>query len=150
VIEDQEGACDLIVFKGGVDKFEPLLTEDRIVLVGGDLDRKDDGRPTILVRTVEEFTASQEEIEAANVAADKEAAGITVRVPSEGVPGTVLEDLRDLLAANPGKSPVTLQLPGKDGVRTIRLGDEMRVNVSPGLRSELEGLLGAGSFAQAA
>ena len=150
VIEDQEGACDLIVFKGGVDKFEPILTEDRIVLISGDLDRKDDGRPTILVRSVEEFSASEEEIAAANVAAEKEAAGITVKVPAQGVPGTVLEDLRDLLAANPGKSPVTLQIPGKEGMRTIRLGDEMRVNVSPGLRSELEGLLGVGSFAQAA
>ena len=150
VLEDQEGACDLIVFKTGVEKVGEFLVEDRIVLVNGDLDRKDDGRPTILVRAVKDFEPSQEEIDSAEEAAQRVEEGITVRVPAHGVPGSALEDLKDLLSSNPGSSPVTLELPGPQGVRVIRLSDDMKVNASAGLRGQIEALLGAGSFAQAA
>ncbi|MCX6394512.1 MAG: DNA polymerase III subunit alpha [Solirubrobacterales bacterium] len=150
VLEDQEGACDLLIFKKGVEKLGHLLEEDRILIVNGELDRKDEGRPTILIREVKEFEPTEDEIRDAEAAAEVEEAGITVRVPASGVAGQVLDDLKDLLAANPGGSPVTLELPAKDGIRTIVLGDDMKVNASPGVRSQIEALLGVGSLAEAA
>ena len=150
VLEDQEGACDLIVFKTAVERLGDLLSEDRIVLVSGELDRKDEGRPTVLVRDVKEFAPSESEIEAAEEAAQQEAAGITVAVSGSTVTGSVLDELKDLLASNPGRSPVTLSIQSESGSRLVQLGDGYRVQASDRLRREIEGLLGSDPLAKAA
>ena len=51
----------------------------------------------------------------------------------------VLEDLKHVLGTFPGRSEVVIEL--SDG-RRVRLGSEFRVEASPGLRAELEHLLG--------
>jgi hypothetical protein len=51
----------------------------------------------------------------------------------------VLEDLKGVLGTFPGRSEVVIELSDE---RRVRLGSEFRVEPSPGLRAELEHLLG--------
>ena len=64
--------------------------------------------------------------------------------------GSVLDELKDLLASNPGRSPVTLSIQSESGSRLVQLGDGYRVQASDRLRREIEGLLGSDPLAKAA
>jgi hypothetical protein len=50
-----------------------------------------------------------------------------------------IEDLKSLLVNFPGGSEVVIELSDR---RSVRLGQEFRVEPTPGLRAELEHLLG--------
>jgi hypothetical protein len=51
----------------------------------------------------------------------------------------VIDDLKSVLGTFPGSSEVVIELSDE---RRVRLGSEFRVEPSPGLRAELEHLLG--------
>ena len=54
-----------------------------------------------------------------------------------------VQRLREILAANPGDSPVLLTLIGPDKETDLRLGDEFRCDARNGLFAELRILFGA-------
>ena len=53
--------------------------------------------------------------------------------------------LRDLLTEHPGDVPVTLEMQLRDRVVRIAIGEKYKIQLSPTLRSSIEGLLGPGS-----
>jgi DNA polymerase-3 subunit alpha len=151
VLEDTEGSCDLLVFPRGVEKIGEGLDADRIVLVKGRLDLKDSGRATVLVSSVKDFAPSQEEIRAADEAAVEAAPeGFDLEIDEAMIHSGLVSDLKDLLANHPGSTPVTLRVTGGSSQRLIQLGDDLRVSSGPGLRAELESLLGSDVAANAA
>jgi DNA polymerase III alpha subunit len=154
-LDGTDGSCDLLVFPNAVERLEPKLEPDAIVLVKGKLDLGDSDRggqrPTILVSSVEPFAPSVAEIAAADqAAAEAPPEGLILRIESESLPAEQLEALRDLIDSNPGTSMLTLSLVGASGERSFSLGDAMRVSNEAGFRAELESLFGRGSLAQAA
>lgn len=154
-LDGTDGSCDLLVFPRQVEKLEPILQQDAVLLVKGKLDLGDADRggqrPTILVSSLEPFNPTEEEIAAADqAAADAPPDGIVVRIEADSLPAATLDQLRDVLISHPGKSPVTLSLVGGGGERSFTLGDDFRVSNEAGLRSELEVMFGRGSLGQAA
>jgi hypothetical protein len=63
---------------------------------------------------------------------------LRVQVDAQRLSDGAIVDLRDLLSTSPGESEVVLELAD----RQLRLGPQFRVEPSPGLRAELEHLLG--------
>ena len=140
-LDDLEGQVEIIVFGSALEKFEGTLAVDAIVLVRGRVDQKEEGRTTVVAQSVEPFRPDPEELARARAAA-LEAANpkpLHVRLGDGCRFAAVLEDLKHVLGTFPGRSEVVIEL--SEG-RRVRLGSEFRVEASPGLRAELEHLLG--------
>ena len=140
-LDDLEGQVEIIVFGSALEKFEGSLTVDAIVIVRGRVDQKEEGRTTVVAQSVEPFRPDPEELARAH-AAVMEAAHpkpLHVRLGDGCRFAAVLDDLKHVLGTFPGRSEVVIEL--SDG-RRVRLGSDFRVEASPGLRAELEHLLG--------
>ena len=74
--------------------------------------------------------------------ADDEADPVIVDLPTSACTDGVLARLKSLLSLHPGTLRVHIQLLAEDATTRVRLGDEFRVDGSPGFLSELRGLLG--------
>jgi DNA polymerase-3 subunit alpha len=140
-LDDLEGQVELIVFGSALEKFEGSLAVDSIVLVRGRVDQKEEGKTTVVAQSVEPFRPDAEELARAHVAALEAARSrpLHVRLGDGCRFPAVLEDLKSVLVTFPGRSEVVIELSDD---RRVRLGNEFRVEPSPGLRAELEHLLG--------
>jgi DNA polymerase-3 subunit alpha len=140
-LDDLEAQVEVIVFGSALEKFEGALAVDSIVTVRGRVDQKEEGRTTVVAQSVDEFRPDAEELARAHVAALEAAHAkpLHVRIGDGCRFAAVLEDLKGVLGTFPGRSEVVIELSDE---RRVRLGDEFRVEPSPGLRAELEHLLG--------
>jgi len=66
-----------------------------------------------------------------------------VRTPSHTFQdAVVMTELKRILKNYPGQAEVTFRVQTVGGEQLMRLGDDWRVSIEPGLRSELRELLG--------
>ncbi|MGI8557043.1 MAG: DNA polymerase III subunit alpha [Solirubrobacteraceae bacterium] len=139
-LDDLEGQIELIVFGGSLEKLAGSLEVDRIVLVRGRVDHKD-GQSCVVAQSVEAFAPDAAEVERARIAAVEAATPkpLHVQVGTEPLSADLLAELRHLLSSSPGRSEVVLEFSAQ---RALQLGEEYRVEPSPGLRAQLESLLG--------
>jgi DNA polymerase-3 subunit alpha len=139
-LDDLEGTIEILVFGGSLEKLEGNLTVDEIVLVRGRVDHKE-GQSCVVAQTVEPFCPGAADIERARLATVTAALPrlLHVQVEAQRLSSDALVDLRHLLSTFPGESEVVLELSAD---RRLRLGAGYRVEPSPGLRAELEHLLG--------
>ncbi len=137
VLEDLEGGVESLVFPETYKKVAARLAEDQIVLVKGRAEVQDEGKARLLVSELLP-------LEQAKLA---EARYVTVRVPINGWNRSVGERLRDILDAHRGDCPVTLELvrPGSYAV-AVAPSAAYRVRPDPGLKQEVEALLGPGAL----
>ena len=136
IVEDLEGAIEVMFFPSAYQQVAAHLHEDRIVLVKGRLDRREDVPKLIAMEM------SLPDLESA------EARGpviITLAV-SRCVP-PVVDRLKEVLAAHPGTVEVHLQLQSGGRTTVMRLDDGLRVRPSPALFGDVKALLGQGSVA---
>jgi DNA polymerase-3 subunit alpha len=140
-LDDLEGQVEVIVFGSALEKFEGSLAVDSIVIVRGRVDQKEEGRTSVVAQSVEDFRPDAEELARAHVATLEAAHAkpLHVRLGDGCRFAAVLEDLKSVLVTFPGRSEVVIELSDQ---RRVRLGSEFRVEPSPGLRAELEHLLG--------
>jgi DNA polymerase-3 subunit alpha len=138
-LDDLEGTVEILVFGGSLEKLEVNLAVDEIVLVRGRVDHKEGGT-CVVAQSVDPFCPAPEEVERARAAAVEDAVPkpLRVQVDAQRLSDDAIVDLRDLLSTSPGKSEVVLELSDWQ----LCLGPEFRVEPSPGLRAELEHLLG--------
>ncbi len=128
-LEDLGGTVEVMVFPRTMTEHGHKLEDDRIVLVRGRLDGRDDV-PKLICQDVEVF-------ETAGIA---EARPVRVRLPIEAVRETTIDELKALLSAHPGDSEVFLHLGDR---QILRLPDDYSVDPASGLVAELRVLLGA-------
>jgi DNA polymerase-3 subunit alpha len=140
-LDDLEGQVEIIVFGSALEKLEGSLAVDSIVTVRGRVDQKEEGKTAVVALAVEPFRPDAEQIASARAAAIEAAHArpVHVRVADAARFATVLDDLKSVLVTFPGRSEVVIELSDE---RRVRLGSEFRVEPSPGLRAELEHLLG--------
>jgi DNA polymerase-3 subunit alpha len=138
-LDDLEGTVEILVFGGSLEKLEVNIAVDEIVLVRGRVDHKEGGT-CVVAQSVDPFAPAPEEVERARAAAVEDAVPkpLRVQVDAQRLSDDAIVDLRDLLSTSPGKSEVVLELAGSQ----LCLGADFRVEPSPGLRAELEQLLG--------
>jgi DNA polymerase-3 subunit alpha len=140
-LDDLEAQVEIIVFGSALEKFEGSLAVDSIVTVRGRVDQKEEGRTAVVAQSVEPFRPDAEEIARAHTVVSEAARArpLHVRLGDTYRFAAVLEDLKSVLVTFPGRSEVVIELSDE---RRVRLGSEFRVEPSPGLRAELEHLLG--------
>jgi DNA polymerase-3 subunit alpha len=140
-LDDLEAQVEIIVFGSALEKLEGTLAVDSIVTVRGRVDQKEEGRTSVVAQSVEEFRPDAEQLARAHAAVLEAAHAkpLHVRIGDGCRFATVLDDLKSVLVTFPGRSEVVIELSDE---RRVRLGSEFRVEPSPGLRAELEHLLG--------
>jgi DNA polymerase-3 subunit alpha len=136
-LEDLEGSVETLVFPEAYKKAAGRLADDQVVLVKARAEVQDDGRAKLLASEVLP-------LEQAKLA---DARYVTIRVPVMAWEREKGERLRDILGAHRGDCPVTLELvrPGSWEV-AVAPSARYRVRPDPGLREEVEALLGPGSL----
>ena len=130
-LEDLGGAMEVMVFPKTMAEHGHKLEDDRIVLVKGRVDRRDD-LPKLICREVEVLEVSQLE----------QARPVRVRLPVESIREETIEELKVLLVAHPGDSEVYLHLGDS---QVLRLPNDFSVDPASGLVGEIRVLLGADS-----
>ncbi len=130
-LEDLEDKVEVLVFPRAMDEHGPKLADDAVVMVRGRLDAREDG-----VR----FFANEVDL----VASDRQDAPLRVNLAPEHQNDRRLSDLKSVLLAHPGGSPVELLLGGR---RVARLPADFAVDTANGLPAELRELLGADAIA---
>ncbi|HEX5016436.1 MAG TPA: OB-fold nucleic acid binding domain-containing protein, partial [Actinomycetes bacterium] len=135
-LEDLEGAIEVMFFPTTYQQVAAHLHEDRIVLVKGRLDRRDE-IPKLIAMEL-----SLPELEAV------EARGpVVITLPVARCVPPVVDRLKEVLGAHPGTVEVHLQLQSGGRTTVMRLDDGLRVRPSPALFGDVKALLGQGSVA---
>lgn len=139
ILEDMSGSVEVIFFPQTVKNApEGLLSEDRIVLVKGRIDMRDE-KPKIVAAEV--------------LAPDLSEASrpLRIRMAASACTPDRLEELKVVLGAHPGPSPVLLHLvSGSNRTTILRLGGGYTVELRNGLFAEVRSLLGADAIVESA
>ena len=138
-LDDLEGQVELLVFNSAYAANAEKVDVDKIVIVRGRVDKKEEGEIKLVAQEVEAFEPSAEEIaEAAeSAAAEPIVRRLTIQV-APGVPETFLEDLREVVSHHRGDYELLLAV----GERRLLLGPDWRVSADGACRAELAGLTG--------
>jgi DNA polymerase-3 subunit alpha len=134
VLEDLEAAVDVMIFPKTMIEYGPLLAEDAIVCVRGRLDTRDDAPKIVAV-----------EIARPELVVDG-GPPVRIRLPVGHAVASRIDELKRILQAHPGESPVLLHLEGDDKTTVLRLGADFCVDARNGLYAEIRMLLGPNSI----
>jgi DNA polymerase III subunit alpha len=139
-LDDLEGQVELLVFNSAYAANADKVDVDRIVIVRGRVDHKEEGETKLVAQDVEAFEPTPEEVLAAAelAAVEPVVRRITIQV-SPDVPETFLEDLREIVSHHRGEHELMLSV----GERQLLLGPDWRVSDDGACRAELAGLTGA-------
>ena len=125
-LEDLGGSIEVMVFPRTMQEHGPKLADDAIVLIRGRVENRDD-MPKFFVQDIE-------------VVEDRSgSAPVRVKLAPQFQKESYIADLKSILAAHPGDSPVELHLSGK---QVLRLPADYSVNNANGVIAELRVLLG--------
>ncbi|HEY6732019.1 MAG TPA: DNA polymerase III subunit alpha [Solirubrobacterales bacterium] len=151
-LDDVEGQVEMLVFKADEAESAAVIQPDAIVLVRGRLDHKDRGETKLVVQEAQRFEPDEAEIASAAKTVSKVTAlpsgplQVSVDVKKLRKPG-LMEELRSLFEDHKGEADVHLVMQTSDGPKELKVGEGLRVQVSPHLRYELHQLLGPDALA---
>ena len=128
VLEDLTDGVETMVFPRTFADYGHLLEDDRIVIVRGRVDKRDD-QPKLMAQTIEVLNADQL----------GSAPPLRLAINPHQLSDHMIDQLKQVLIQHRGDSPVYLHL-SED--KAIRLSDEFCVDASNGLVPELRVLLG--------
>jgi DNA polymerase-3 subunit alpha len=133
MLEDLEGAVEVLFFPATYETCAIHLAEDAIVLVRGRIDRREDTPRFIAMEvTIPDLTEGPR-------------GPVIVTMPAQRCTPPVVEKLREILATHPGRTEVHLELQSGTRKRVLRLDERLRVAPTPALMGDLKALLGPGS-----
>ena len=137
-LDDLEAQVEMLVFNSAYAANSDKVDVDKVVIVRGRVDHKEQGETKLVAQEVEVFEPTHEEVDRARAAALPigPAPRITLRI-SESVPASFLEDLKDRVSHYPGDHELALLV----GDRTLVLGEGYRVSPSR-FCADLDGLTG--------
>jgi DNA polymerase-3 subunit alpha len=140
-LDDLEGSVEMLVFNSAYSANADKIGDDKVLIVHGRVDHKEQGETKLVVQEVEVFEPTPEEVERAKVEAAEAAVAppkrITLSVPG-GVAASFLEELKDVVHHNRGDHELMLLI----GERRLVLGPDYRVSATSECRAELAGLMG--------
>ncbi len=144
-LDDLEGSVEILVFGKALAEHEAALAVDQVVLIRGRVNHKEAGKTCVVVQSVNKFAPSEQEIERANsearatsVARAAVAQPVRLQVDATRLPASAIEDVKDIIQTNHGPAEVILKMITSAGTRMLRLGENYRVQHTPGVRAELE------------
>ncbi len=135
-LEDLEGAIEVMFFPTTYQVVAPHLLEDRIVVVRGRLDRREEVPKLVAM-----------EMTVPDLDGEERRGPVVINLPASRCVPPVVDGLKEVLAAHPGVIEVHLALQTGSRTTVMRLDDRLRVNPSPALFGDIKALLGQGSVA---
>jgi DNA polymerase III subunit alpha len=129
-LDDPTGSAEVVVFNSAYQAARELCVADRILVVKGRIDHKQQGETKVIAQEVTAFEA---------VAERKE---VRFALDAREAPAGVIRELTRLVREFPGESPVYLSLDTSEGPKTYALGPEFRVRPDPDFLAEAKALLG--------
>ena len=129
-IEDLAGAIDVMFYAKSYAAHAMSLVEDRIVIVRGRIDKKDE-QPKVMALDI-----STPDISAAPTGP------LVISMETVRCTPPVVDRIKEILRSHPGKREVHLKLDDGRKSLTMKIGDELRVTASPSLSADLKAILG--------
>ncbi|MDP1720178.1 MAG: DNA polymerase III subunit alpha [Candidatus Nanopelagicaceae bacterium] len=127
-IEDLEGSLEALFFSNTYTQYALTLTEDRVVIIRGKADRREDQlRFTALEMTIPDVTQGP-------------AGPLVIKMPIAQCTPPIVDRLREILRTHPGNRDVHLQLDDQGKSTEMKL--DARVTASPSLSADLKEILG--------
>ncbi|TAK71200.1 MAG: DNA polymerase III subunit alpha [Actinomycetota bacterium] len=130
-LEDLEGSIEVVVWPPTYQLVGTTLATDTVILVRGEVDRRDDGAVTL---KTQEITIPE--------LAEAGGGPVTLTLASTRCTLPVVERLKEILATHPGTTEVHLLLQNGPRTTVLRLDDRLRVTPTPALYGDLKALLG--------
>jgi DNA polymerase-3 subunit alpha len=127
-LEDLTDVVETMIFPRTFGDYGHLLEDDRIVIIRGRVDNRDDA-PKLMAQSIEIFEADL-------VGA---APPLRLQVRPDQLSDVLIQKLRAILVDHPGDAPVYIHL---NEAKAIRLADQYCVDTSNGLVPDLRVLLG--------
>ena len=134
-LDDLTGGAEVVVFNSVYANARELIEADRILVVKGRVDHKQEGETKLLAIEVSPFEAIPERRE------------VHLRVDAQRAPAGVIRELATLIRDFPGESPVYVDLETSLGPRRLELGEGFRVKPTPDFYAEVKHLLGESALA---
>ena len=139
---DMAANMEVIIFPSLFQKHRELLEEDKIVMIKGRVDKKEDQVKLIAMEIIELKKGEKAQIKQDN--------NLVVRLNTANCKQEAIEKLKEILRANPGKTPVLFELVENDSVTKLRIGPDYKVDNNNKIIAEIMELLGSGSVVQRA
>lgn len=136
-LEDLEGQITVRVWPNTFEKHRETLVPDRIVIIKGKVDQRDEGQEPILI--ADSIHLPDENIETSHKPryTPKEF-HIFLDVGRVVNNNGVIHQLKELLKQHPGKDTVFIHLTSEKGEKVLRLGDEFRVRANEAVKLKCE------------
>ena len=137
-LDDLEGQVEILVFNSAYAAQADKIDLDRVLVVRGRVDHKEQGQTKLVVQEVEPFEPTPEEVARAEAAAGEPevARQVVLQVPP-GAPESFLDELKDVVRHFPGDHELRLEV----GRRVLVLGRDYRVCGTPACRADLQALV---------
>jgi DNA polymerase III subunit alpha len=133
-LDDPTGSAEVMVFNSTYQAARELCVVDRILVVKGRVDHKQQGDTKVIASEVTPFEAVAERRE------------VRFALDAREAPAGVIRELARLVREFPGESPVYLSLDTSEGPKTYALGPEFRVRPDPDFLAEAQALLGGAAL----
>ncbi|HLY95177.1 MAG TPA: DNA polymerase III subunit alpha, partial [Gaiellaceae bacterium] len=127
-LEDVTGSCEVVAFNSVYAHARDLLLQDRILIVKGRIDHKQQGETKLVALEIAAFEATPERKE------------VRLKVDARVARAGILRELGVLLKDFPGEAPVLVDLVMSTGPKLMELGP--RVQPVPDFFAEVKALLG--------
>jgi DNA polymerase-3 subunit alpha len=123
-LDDLEAQVEILVFSKAYEANAEKIDTDKVVIVRGRVDHKEQGETKVVVQECQPFEPTPQEVQEAQERAAVILAPprLTLRVP-EGIDAGWLEDLKELVKHNKGDHELAICV----GERTLVLGEQFRV-----------------------
>jgi DNA polymerase-3 subunit alpha len=129
-LDDLTGGAEVVVFNSVYAATRELLELDRVLLVKGRVDHKQEGETKLIAVEVAEFEPTAVPTE------------VRLRVDARKAPAGIVRELSGVVRDFPGETRVLLSLETSEGPRTLELGPQYRVRPEPDFFAEVKALLG--------
>ncbi len=134
-LDDLTGSVEVVVFNSVYAAARELCAADRVLVVKGRVDHKQEGETKIIALEVTAFEATPELHE------------VRLRIDARRVRAGIVRDLAGLVREYPGEAPVVLAVETSEGRKTLALGARYRVEPVPDFFAEVKALLGEAAVA---
>ena len=134
-LDDVTGGAEVVVFSSVHAVVRELCVTDRILVVKGRVDHKQEGETKLIALEVSAFEATRERKE------------VRLRLDAERARAGIVRELASLLREFPGEAPVYVAMQTSGGSRLLEFGPGYRVAPSSDFFAELKSLLGEAAVA---
>ncbi|MEX2211256.1 MAG: DNA polymerase III subunit alpha [Gaiellaceae bacterium] len=129
-LDDVGGQAEVVVFNSVYAAARELCVADRILVVKGRVDHKQQGETKLLAMEVTAFEGAPVRTE------------VRLRVDAARAPAGIIRELATVLRDFPGEAPVYVDLETSSGLRRLELGPGYRVAPTSDFLAEVKQLLG--------